>query len=603
MVFDNLLDELNKFNEGNNFFSYRFLGCKAHNENGENGYRFTVWAPRARSVSIVGDFNNWHPVVMEPVFQSGFHSIFLNYAHENQAYKYLIETYEGDFIYKIDPYAHKFETPPKDASIVVNQHDFHWEDDTWMHHRDDSKVYNIYEVHPTSWRRHYDGRPYSFDDLIESLIPYVKDMGYTHIEFMPLMDYPLDMSWGYQMTGYFSVAGLYGDTEGLKRFVNAAHKAELGVILDWVPGHFSQNHDALAYFDGTPTFEYENEIRGKNRRWGAHNFDLGKTQVQSFLISSAFYWLETFHIDGIRVDAVSNMLYLDYDEPPHILNDDGTNVNHKGVEFLRKLNTNIHQHFPNVIMVAEESTAWEGITKPVDQGGLGFDYKWNMGWMNDTLRFFEMDPLYRNKHMELLTFIFIYMRNENYILAMSHDEVVHGKKSLLDKMPGDRYNQFAQLKVLYAWMMVLVGEKLNFMGHELGQYLEWRYYEELEWHALQYEFNAEYHHYIRTLNHLYKNESELHNDAVFEVVDVDEANAILSFKRGTYLILINFLPQEHQNYLWEVKAVGTYEVVINSEMKEYGGSWEYQSTSFDTKDGKINLVVPAYGALLLRKRR
>lgn len=608
MLFNNLLDELTRFNQGEHFHAYKILGCKKTQEQNREGFRFTVWAPRAKAVGIVGDFNDWHVTPMEPVYESGFYSIFLDNAYENQAYKYAITTDNDEVVYKLDPFAHRFEMPPKDASIVSDFKDFNWEDDAHMKHRQPfahlSSPMNIYEVHPSSWKRHYDGRYYSFDDLIEHLIPYVKDMGYTHIELMPVMDHPLEASWGYQITGYFGVSARLGDVDGLKRFVNAAHKAGLGIILDWVPGHFCINYEALAYFDGTPTYESDNPIRALNKRWGAHNFDLGKPQVQSFLISSAFYWISEFHIDGLRVDAVSNMLYLDYDLEPHALNEDGTNTHHDGIGFLRKLNTAVHKHFQGVMMIAEESTSWDGITHPIEQGGLGFDYKWNMGWMNDTLKFFEMDPIYRKYHFKLLYFVFVYMTHENYILPLSHDEVVHGKRSLLDKMPGDRFNQFAQLRLLYAWMMSVTGKKLNFMGHELGQYLEWRFDEELEWQALQYEFNSEYQHYIKTMNHLYKNTEALYDlEQPLEVLWVDDEQTIMFLKRNNLYILMNFIPHEYQSYQIKVKEGALYEVVMNSALREFGGSWDYQKETFETKeDLTIDLVVPAYGTLIIRKR-
>ncbi len=601
MFQSNFLDTLKVFNEGNSFEAYQFMGCVRTHESGQDGFRFTVWAPRAKNVFLVGDFNNWEKESMYPVFESGVYTLFKNNVYDNQAYKYAIETQEGQIVYKIDPFAHRFETPPKDASLVYDDPGFHWHDDTYLKNRNKGPV-NIYEVHLSSWKKHYDGTNYSFDDLIESLLPYVKEMGYTHIELMPVMDHPLDASWGYQITGYFAVGGRFGDPQGLKRFVNAAHGMGLGVILDWVPGHFSQNYDAIAYFDGTPTFESDNPIMAKNLRWGAHNFDLGKTQVQSFLISSAFYWLKEFHVDGIRVDAVSNMLYLDYDLEPHVLNEDGSNTHHAGIAFLRKLNNTIHKTFGNVMMIAEESTSWDGITKPPSEGGLGFDYKWNMGWMNDTLRFFEMDPIYRNHHMDLLTFVFVYMRHEKYILALSHDEVVHGKRSLLDKMPGNRYNQFAQLKLLNAWMMAVVGKKLNFMGNEIGQYLEWRFYEELEWNALTNEYNKEYQYFIKVMNGLYRTEAAFYEDDM-EVLWVREENAMMFIKRKDFYILMNFIPHQHDAYTLEVKENGIYDVVVNSEMVEFGGNWTYQVSTYETVDKRIELVVPAYGVLVLKKRR
>lgn len=612
-----LLDEVLSFNEGKHIHIYKILG--AHRDG--DGVRFSVWAPCAKGVAVVGDFSNWEPIWMEPLFQSGVWVAHVNNVYEGNHYKYLIVDQNDNHHMKIDPFAQKFEMPPQNASIIYFEPEFIWTDEAWYEQNkavdSDSRPLNIYEVHASSWMRHYDGSAYSFYELADKLVPYVKEMGYTHIEFMPLMEHPLDASWGYQITGYFAVASRYGDKQGLRHFVNEAHRNGIGVILDWVPGHFCQNSDALASFDGTNTFEYQNEICAMNQRWGARNFDLGRNEVKSFLFSSAMYWIHEFHVDGIRVDAVSNMLYLDYDLPPHVLNEDGTNINHKGVKFLKELNHLIHTE-TTAFTVAEESTAWNGITKNTGETGLGFDYKWNMGWMNDILRFFELDPLYRVHHMQLATFVFMYQYNERYILALSHDEVVHGKRSLLAKMPGDRYNQFAQLKVLYGLMMFLPGKKLNFMGNELGQYLEWRYYEELEWGVLGYEYNREYQHFVRTLNYLY-----LENDEFYELEYQPEGLTILqashdnpliialkrnSSKRSIYAV-INLEPIEHKAHRVGVSNLGEYSIRINSESREFGGSWVWydqnvkaEEVPHDSQPYSVELVVPAYGVLILERK-
>lgn len=607
----NLLDELILFNEGKHLESYKIFGNHESYEDGKFGYRFTVWAPNAKQVFLVGDFNNWQGEAMEPVFESGSWSIFREHVYPNQKYKYGIETQKGGYHLKIDPFARVYEMPPQDASLVSNVENFNWEDDDFMHSRKHKhENINIYEVHKSSWRKHYDGRNYDFYELSESLIPYVKDMGYTHIEFMPLMEHPLEASWGYQITGYFAVAARYGDALGLKHFINEAHKQGIGIILDWVPGHFNQNMEAIAYFDGTPTYEYQHPIKAYNKRWGSYNFDLGKNQVRSFLYSNLYYWLKEFHIDGVRVDAVSNMLYLDYDLEPHILNDDGSNGNHQGIEFLKNMNTMVKEHFPNVFMVAEESTDYRGITDTVENGGLGFDYKWNMGWMNDTLRFFEMDPLYRQHHFNLITFVFVYMHNENYILPLSHDEVVHGKRSILGKMPGDRYNQFAQLRVLYLWMQTLPGKSLNFMGNELGQFLEWRYYSELEWKDLQYPFNSEYQNYVKRVNHLVDENHCLykyhHDPKGVNIQLVDDENTILVMERigdeNRIYVVLNFNQIEHKNFKMKVHEDGVYTCILNSEMKEFGGAWSENINDMQSKEREIEFVLPAYGALLIVRR-
>jgi 1,4-alpha-glucan branching enzyme len=446
-------------------------------------------------------------------------------------------------------------------------------------------------------------------------------MGYTHIEFMPLMEHPLEASWGYQITGYFAVAARYGNLLELRDFVEEAHKEGVGVIMDWVPGHFCKNDYALSYFDGTPTFEYADPNRAINNRWGTLNFDLGKAQVHSFLISNAIFWLQEFHFDGIRVDAVSNMLYLDYDEGPWTPNEDGSNHNRQGIEFLKKMNTKVFERHPDTYMIAEESTAWANVTKPIETGGLGFNYKWNMGWMNDSLRFFEMDPLFRKDNFNLITFSFMYAFNENFILPISHDEVVHGKQSLLGKMPGDRYKQFAGLRTLQAYMMAHPGKKLNFMGNEIGQFLEWRFYDQIEWGVLNNEFNPEFQHYIKTLNHLYKDTKALHevDDAHtgLEILDADNnLESVLSFvrtgekPRDFLIVVCNFTPVERRNFRVGVPYEGHYEVLLNTEMKEFGGTWTENLPEMITSlDGmnrqpfSIEFTLPALGVLFIKPKR
>lgn len=614
-----LVDEMQKFNEGANFSSYTFLGSKPL----EEGYQFTVWAPNAKSVSLVGDFSQWQPIEMEPVFETGaWTCIVTDTVKEGDCYKYRIEDKKGKFTYKIDPYAHSFEKPPKDASMVYNFSPIEWKDSIWMRERKKKNTYekplNIYEVHASSWRQHPDGRYYTFYELADSLIPYVKEMGYTHIEFMPLMDHPLEASWGYQITGYYAVSKRYGDCKAFMEFVNASHQAGIGVIMDWVPGHFCRNDYALSFYDGTPTYEYEDYNKANNVGWGTLNFDLGKNQVHSFLISNALYWLKEFHLDGIRVDAVSNMLYLDFDQGPWTPNEDGSNHNRDGIRFLKKLNTTILEELPGVITIAEESTAWLNITGNAHENALGFHYKWNMGWMNDTLKFFEMEPSHRYNHFNLINFNFVYMFNENYIMPLSHDEVVHGKHSLLGRLTGDRYNQFAQLRLLQGYMMGMPGKKLNFMGNDLGQFLEWRFYEELEWKVLGLPFNGEYNHYIRTINHLYKDYKALHQlDHEQGGITVLEADypLLIFYRHGTVprdvlIFIYNFSHKEYQDYPVGMPFKGTYEVILNSEMKEFGGSWEIPHPLLKTdnepahnKENSLRLIVPAMSMVVIKPKR
>jgi len=618
---EQLSEHIYHFNHGNHEAAYQFLGCHKVDQDGVTGYRFAIWAPHAANVYILGDFNHWQNEPLSHI-EAGVWAGIIQGAERSQCYKVGIDHGNGHIEYKIDPFGFNFEIAPKDATVVWGLEDFEWSDQVWMNQqwRKNSvhSPLNIYEVHASSWRRHPDGRTYTFAELADSLIPYVKEMGYTHIEMMPLMDHPLDASWGYQITGYYAVCGRYGT---LEEFVNQAQQAGIGVIMDWVPGHFCRNANALAYYDGTPTFEYQDVNRANNVGWGTLNFDLGKNQVQSFLISNAMFWLKECHLDGLRVDAVSNMLYLDFDQGPWTPNEDGSNHNRQGVAFLQKLNTTIKDHLPHVLMIAEESTDWKGITHAVSEGGLGFDYKWNMGWMNDTLRFFETDPYYRPQNFRLITFVFMYQYNERYVLPFSHDEVVHGKKSLLDKIPGSRETQFETLRLLHGYMMAQPGKKLHFMGNELGQYLEWRYYSELEWKDLSFEFNREYQHYMKTLNQIGKDYKALHyydtEPAGLTVLDADNVEqAVLTMmrqgkaKRDFLIIALNFIPVERQEYRIGVPYKGEYEVLLNSQMQEFGGRWtenlpvmKTEEVPHDGQPYSIVTTVPSLGVLYIKPKR
>ncbi|WP_314211387.1 1,4-alpha-glucan branching protein GlgB [uncultured Abiotrophia sp.] len=621
---EQLSEHIYHFNHGNHEAAYQFLGCHKVDQDGVTGYRFAIWAPHAANVYILGDFNHWQNEPLSHI-EAGVWAGIIQGAERSQCYKVGIDHGNGHIEYKIDPFGFNFEIAPKDATVVWGLEDFEWSDQVWMNQqwRKNSvhSPLNIYEVHASSWRRHPDGRTYTFAELADSLIPYVKEMGYTHIEMMPLMDHPLDASWGYQITGYYAVCGRYGTLEEFKDFVNQAHQAGIGVIMDWVPGHFCRNANALAYYDGTPTFEYQDVNRANNVGWGTLNFDLGKNQVQSFLISNAMFWLKECHLDGLRVDAVSNMLYLDFDQGPWTPNEDGSNHNRQGVAFLQKLNTTIKDHLPHVLMIAEESTDWKGITHAVSEGGLGFDYKWNMGWMNDTLRFFETDPYYRPQNFRLITFVFMYQYNERYVLPFSHDEVVHGKKSLLDKIPGNRETQFETLRLLHGYMMAQPGKKLHFMGNELGQYLEWRYYSELEWKDLSFEFNREYQHYMKTLNQIGRDYKALHyydtEPAGLTVLDADNVEqAVLTMmrqgkaKRDFLIIALNFIPVERQEYRIGVPYKGEYEVLLNSQMQEFGGRWtenlpvmKTEEVPHDGQPYSIVTTVPSLGVLYIKPKR
>uniref|UniRef100_UPI00403F5DB4 1,4-alpha-glucan branching protein GlgB n=1 Tax=Candidatus Enterococcus willemsii TaxID=1857215 RepID=UPI00403F5DB4 len=616
------LEAEQRFLTGENFYAQHLLGV--HKE--EDVFIFRVWAPNARQVWLVGTFNNWDdslPMTLRK--ESGIWEVATPLPAEGDMYKFKVRQADGREILKIDPFAVRFEDRPGTAAVLHTVPEKKWKDGLWRGRQRRSKTLqrplNIYEVHASSWKQHEDGRPYSFGDLKEELIPYVKELGYTHIEFMPLMEHPLGMSWGYQLTGYFALSSYYGTPAELRDFVEECHLNNIGVFVDWVPGHFCINDDTLPYYDGTPTFEYADSIRAKNNRWGTICFDLGKPQVQSFLISSALFWIEMYHIDGIRVDAVSSVLYLDYDEGPWTPNHEGGNRNYEGFYFLQKLNSVIKLAHPATIMMAEESSSETKITGLIESGSLGFDYKWNMGWMNDVLRFYEMDPYFRKDNFRLLTFSFMYMMNENYILAFSHDEVVHGKKSLMHKMWGDRYKQFANLRNMYTYMMTHPGKKLLFMGSEFGQFLEWKYDEQLEWMNLEDEKNLKMQHFTSTLNQLYKEERALWElegqQETIEIIDADNLDdTVLTFirkgkaKKDFLIVVLNLTPVERHDFSIGVPYAGTYQEIFNTEMEEFGGTWtRHNDTSqtiekpFKQFDYQIQTIVPSLGALILRPEK
>lgn len=608
-----------KFLTGENFYVQHFLGVQKETDN----YVFRVWAPNAQQVWLVGDFNQWDdslPMTRREI--SGVWEVKTKLPQEGQFYKFKVKQADGKEIMKIDPFAIRFEARPGTAAVIHTVQQKKWKDGLWRGRQKRSNHFNrpmsIYEVHASSWKHHSDGRPYTFGDLKEELIPYLKKMNYTHVEFMPLMEHPLGASWGYQLTGFFALASYYGTPEELQDFVEACHLANIGVFVDWVPGHYCANEDTLPYYDGTPTFEYADRNRAVNNRWGTLHFDLGKPQVQSFLISSALHWIEFFHIDGIRVDAVSSVLYLDYDDGPWTPNHEGGNRNYEGYYFLQKLNAVIKLAHPEVIMMAEESTSQTQITGPIETGALGFDYKWNMGWMNDILRFYEMDPLYRKDHFNLITFSFMYMFNENYLLALSHDEVVHGKKSLMHKMWGDRYKQFAHLRNLYAFMTAHPGKKLLFMGSEWGQFLEWKYDHGLEWVDLDDSMNLKMQHFTQTLNELYKTERSLweldYLPETIEWIDADnKQDSILTFMRkgktrkDFVIVVVNLAPVEREKFAIGVPYEGEYQEIFNTELEEFGGTWVENNPNqktlaipFKAFDYQIQTIVPALGVLILK---
>ncbi|MDT2712114.1 1,4-alpha-glucan branching protein GlgB [Enterococcus dongliensis] len=612
-------DAKKTFLSGENFYAHHFLG--AHRM--EEGYVFRVWAPNALAVSLVGDFNDWQDTLpMEKDEVSGVWQITTKDAKEDDLYKFKVRQADGRELLKIDPFAIRFEKRPGNAAKLYQFPEKKWRDGLWRGRTKRSNPFkrpiNIYEIHASSWKHHEDGSPYSLADLTEELIPYLVEKKYTHVEFMPLMEHPLDRSWGYQLIGYFALSSYYGTPAQFQDFVEACHLNNIGVFVDWVPGHYCINEDTLPYYDGTPQFEYIDPDRAKNNRWGSINFDLGKPQVQSFLISSAMFWIEMFHIDGIRVDAVSSMIYRDYDDGPWTPNHEGGNRNFEGYYFLQKLNAVIKLAHPEVLMIAEESSSETPVTGLIENGSLGFDFKWNMGWMNDVLHFYEMDPIYRKDHFNLLTFSFMYMMQENFVLPLSHDEVVHGKKSLMHKMWGDRYKQFAQLRNLYTYLMVHPGKKLLFMGSEWGQFLEWKFDEGLEWGDLNDPLNHAMQMFTTRLNDFYKNQPALwemeDSYDTIEIIDADNTEeSVLSFirkgkrKKDFLIVILNMTPIERRDFSIGVPYPGTYQEVWNTEMQEFGGTWtrhnevcQSQSTKFKEYSQVITTTVPALGAIILK---
>ena len=580
-------EALYTFGIGENFHIQQYFGVHCDHQEDKDGYVFRVWAPNAELVQLIGDFTEWRnePLQMTKN-EAGVWEVFTDLPKEGQLYKYLVTRKGGQVVEKMEPVALYLEERPGTAAIVKILEDKKWKDGLWMGRRKrfgfKQRPVNIYEVHANSWKKDETGKPYQFKELKEELIPYLVKMNYTHVEFMPLMAHPLGMSWGYQLMGYFAFEHTYGTPEDFQDFVEACHQNNIGVIVDWVPGHFTQNDDALAYFDGTPTYEYQDHHRAHNYRWGALNFDLGKNQVQSFLISSALFWIEFYHIDGIRVDAVSNMLYLDYDDGPWSPNQFGGNRNIEGYNFLRRLNGIVKYHHPDVMMIAEESTAATPITKPLSEDGCGFDYKWNMGWMNDMLSYMKTDPLFRAGNHNKVTFSFFYAFSENFVLPISHDEVVHGKCSLINKMPGDYEAKFANLRTFFGYMMAHPGKKLLFMGQEFGQFVEWNEAKPLDWMLLEYEKHTELQNYVKTLNRLYKERPALWQiDYSWEgfqwVVPDDSQQSVIAFLRkdaaGKQLLVVcNFNPVLREGYSLGVPVSGTYKELLNSDDAAFGGS-------------------------------
>lgn len=617
------------FNSGDNFKSYEMLGSHKVKIDGVDGWRFAVWAPKAVSVRVVGDFNDWngYDKMLERIETSGVWYGFFTDIEEGMLYKYAIEAEDGETYYKADPYAVKSELRPGTASVTKDiSNNYKWGDKAWISARGKNSTLtepmNIYEIHIGSWKIHDDGSFYTYRELADELVPYVKKMGYTHIELMPITEYPFDGSWGYQVTGFFSATTRYGESEDLKYLIDKCHKNHIGIIMDWVPAHFPRDAHGLRMFDGTPVYEYADPRLGEHKDWGTMVFDYSKSEVVSFLISSAHFWAEQYHIDGIRVDAVSSMLYRDYsrNDGEWVPNEYGGNGNLEAVDFLKKLNKIMGTEFPNFMMVAEESTAWPLVTAPPENDGLGFNYKWNMGWMNDTLRYMGMDPYFRKDNHSLLTFMMMYAYSENYILPLSHDEVVHGKGSMLNKMFGEYDEKFAAYRTLLGYYMTMPGKKMLFMGGEFGQMLEWRYDDQLEWNVLEIDKHKRLHQYVKDLNHFY-----MENKALWEldtswdgfrwVNEADSENSVLSYiRRGRHaadnvVVVANFTPVERPIYKIGVPLAGEYEVVFHSSAVKYGGNKRITKKVYKTKNMQfsdmmytIEVAIDGNSVMFLKKK-
>ncbi len=583
--------DLYLFSEGRNYQSYRLLGGHVTERDSVCGGLFRVWAPNAERVSVVGDFNRWdgrvHP--MASLGASGVWELFIPGLDPGALYKFELRNRDsGAVLTKIDPFAQRFELRPATAAMLTDPAGHLWSDGEWMNRRAGTDWLRapmvVYKVHPGSWRQHTDGSFYSYRDLARELVPYAADMGYTHIELMPITEHPLDESWGYQTTGYFAATSRFGAPDDLRYFVDTCHQAGLGVILDWVPGHFPQDAWALSLYDGTALFEHEDPRLGMHPDWGTHVFNYGRREIKSFLLSSAYFWLREFHIDGLRVDAVASMLYLDYSrrEGQWIPNRYGGRENLEAIEFLREMNVMVHDEFPGALSFAEESTAWPMVSRPTYLGGLGFSMKWSMGWMNDTLAYFGHDPIHRRYHHDKLTFGQLYAYTENFVLPLSHDEVVHGKRALLDKMPGEVWQKFANLRLLLTYQATFPGKKLSFMGNEIAQWIEWRPDRALDWSLLDYPCHSGVQQLVRDLNRLYKNLPALHQQdfesAGFAWIDCHDADqSVISYLRwgrdGSFaVVILNFTPIPRQAYRLGVPAAGSYAEVLNSDSAFYGGS-------------------------------
>jgi 1,4-alpha-glucan branching enzyme len=618
------------FREGKHFALYQKLGATVMDHDGTRGTFFAVWAPNAKSVSVIGDFNGWSKgshLLHIREDGSGIWEGFIPEIGKGEVYKYYIHSRQGDYtVEKADPVSKFNEHPPKTASVVW-EYEHSWRDDQWMKKREEinalNKPMSVYEVHLESWRRSLeeDLRPLSYLELAEQLTGYVKEMGYTHIELMPVTEYPFSGSWGYQAVGYFAPTSRFGNPDEFMEFIDVLHQNEIGVIIDWVPSHFPGDLHGLHFFDGTFLYEHEDPQKGYHPDWNSYIFNYGRNEVRNFLISSAHSWMDHFHIDGIRVDAVASMLYLDYSrkEGEWIPNEHGGRENLEAIQFLRDFNESLYTRFPGIQTIAEESTAWPMVTRPVYTGGLGFGMKWNMGWMHDTLSYMSQEPIHRSYHHNKMTFSIMYAFNENFMLSLSHDEVVHGKGSLINKMPGDIWQKFANLRAMFGYMYGHPGKKLHFMGMEFGQWKEWNHESSLDWHLLENLNHVGLQHFIKDLNSLYRKYPALHevdfDHEGFKWIDAnDSQNSILSFTRYSakkeqqVVIVVNFTPVPRYNYRIGVPEDGNWTEIINSDASEYGGSGignmgavESHPVPYHDEDDSINILIPPLAVIMFTK--
>ncbi len=615
------------FHEGSNSNAYEYFG--SHRKN-KNTVVFRVWAPDAKNVSVTGDFNDWSQTEnpMKLLKNSGgVWEAEIKNIKPYDMYKYCITAADGRTLMKCDPYGFHMETRPGTATKYYEIDDcYEWHDEKWVEGRNGKNIYespvNIYEIHAGSWKQYDDGNFYSYRALADSLVPYVKKMGYTHIEFMPLTEYPFDGSWGYQVTGYFAATSRYGEPKDLMYLVDKCHENGIGVILDWVPAHFPKDANGLYEFDGGPLYEYSDPRKGEHYGWGTRVFDFGKNEVRSFLMSSASFWLKKYHLDGIRIDAVASMLYLDYDrkDGEWVPNKNGGNENLEAVEFLQKLNENIFRDFPYAMMIAEESTSWPMVTKPVFSGGLGFNFKWNMGWMNDILRYFSLDGFFRKYNHDCITFSMFYAFSENFVLPISHDEVAHGQKALIDKMPGSYDEKFAGVRAFLGYMMAHPGKKLMFMGQEFGQFIEWNYEKGLDWLLLDYPKHRALQNYFKKINEFYKaNPAFWQIDYSWEgfswISSDDKDNSVIAFRRidekGKEIIVVcNFTNVERCDYRIGIPKKGAYKIVFNSDDVDFGGEGKGNKGKLKTEsinmhgfEQSISLDLPPMSAIYIKKTR